>query len=104
MKKRKDKFDPFKNLVLDDYEKEIEKVFERDGFVSDPNFEENKKMFEEAARNHVEFQKSKSITLRIKNEDLIKIKAKAKRKNIPYQRLIGLLINNYVEEKSKLII
>ncbi|KKQ41971.1 MAG: hypothetical protein US60_C0026G0010 [Microgenomates group bacterium GW2011_GWC1_37_8] len=96
------KSDPFKNLVLDDYEQEIEDALERGEFVSDPNFKENKKIFEEAAKNYIELQESKSITLRVKKKDLMKLKAKAARNNIPYQTLIGLLINHYAEGKTKL--
>lgn len=95
-------FDPFENLVLDEYEQEIEDALEIGKFVSDPNFKENKKMFEEAARNHIELQESKSITLRVKKEDLIKLKAKAARNNIPYQTLINLLINSYTAGKTRL--
>lgn len=95
-------FDPFKNLVLDEYEQEIEDALERDEFVDVPNFEENKKMFEEAARRHIELQESKSVTLRVKKLDLIKLKAKAARNNIPYQTLINLLINSYATGKTKL--
>ena len=89
-------------VPLDDYERELEEFLERGEFVSDPNFKENKKMFEEAARRHIELRKSKSVTLRIKQEDLIKLKAKAARNNIPYQTLINLLINSYAEGKTKL--
>ncbi len=59
-------------------------------------------MFEEAAKNHIELQESKSITLRVKKKDLIKFKARATRNNIPYQTLINLLINSYAEGKTKL--
>jgi len=96
------KFGSFKNLVLDEYEQGIENALERGEFVSDPNFKENKKMFEEAAKRHVKLQESKSITLRIKKKDLVKLKVKAGRNNIPYQTLINLLINSYTEGKTKL--
>ena len=99
---KKKKFDPFMNLVLDEYEQEIEDSLERGEWVSDPNFKKTKKIFEEAAGHHIELRKSKSITLRIKNMDLIKLKAKAERNNIPYQTLINLLINSYNEGKTKL--
>jgi len=36
-------------------------------------------MFEEAARNFLELQKTKRITLRVKNEDILKVKTKAKK-------------------------
>lgn len=98
------KFNPFKNLVLDEYEQEIEDALDRGEFVSDPNFEETKKMFEEAAKRHIELQKSKSITLRIKNEELIKVKAKAKRKGIAYQTLINLLIRQYLNNETEVVL
>lgn len=95
---------PFENLKLDDYEQEIENALEKDEYTSTPNFEDTKKMFEEAARRHTELQESKSITLRLKNEDLIKIKAKAKRKGLAYQTLIGLLIREYVKGETKVVL
>lgn len=98
------KFDPFKNLVLDEYEQEIEEALEKGEFVSDPNFEENKKLLMDAARRHIEMRKSKSITLRIKNEDLIGVKAKAKKSGIAYQTLIGLLIRQYVEGERQIVL
>lgn len=96
------KFDPFKNLVLDEYEQELEDVFERGEFVSDPDFAKNKKMFEEAAKRHIELEQTKSVTVRVKRKDLAKLKAKAARNNIPYQTLINLLINSYTSGKTKL--
>ena len=95
------KFDPFKSLVLDEYEQEIENALERGEFVSDSNFKETKKMFEEAAKNYKELQQTKSITLRVKMEDLIKVKAKAKRNGVAYQTLIGLLIRQYVKGENE---
>lgn len=99
---KKNKFDPFKNLVLDEYEQEIEDAFERGEFVSDPNFAESKALFEEAAKRHLELNESKSITLRLKKRDLMKLKARAAQNNIPYQTLIGLLINSYTEGRTTL--
>lgn len=87
---------------LDKYEQELAEFIEKGEFISDSNFKENKKMFEEAARRHIELQQSKSITLRIKRMDLIKLKARAARNNIPYQTLINLLINSYNEGKTRL--
>lgn len=96
------KNDPFQNLVLDREEKEIEDALERGEYVRDRNFKARKKMFEEAAKIHIELRKSKRITIRVNNEDLIKMKARAKRARIPYQRLIGALIHKFVEGQAKL--
>lgn len=92
----------FDETPLDDYERELMEFIDKGEFVSDPNFKKNKKMFEEAAKRFLERKESKSITLRIKKKDLIRLKAKAARNNIPYQTLINLLINSYTEGKTKL--
>jgi len=102
--KRKIKFDPFKNLILDEEEKKLEEAFEKGKFESDPNLEETKRMLQEAASRYLELHNSKPVTLRINQLDLIKIKAKAKRKNIPYQTLLGALLHDFAEGKRELSI
>jgi predicted DNA binding CopG/RHH family protein len=102
MKINKEKLDPFKNLALDDYEKGIEEAFEKGEFVEDPNFKENKKMFEEMARRHIELRKTKRITLRVKNEDLLKVKVKAEKSQIPYQTLLNALIHKFAEGETSI--
>ncbi|MEX0896220.1 MAG: antitoxin [Patescibacteria group bacterium] len=100
--KNKTHFDPFANLVLDKEEQLIEEALEKGEYESDPNFEDTKKMLEEAAQRYQELNTSKPITVRIKQLDLIRLKAKAKAKNIPYQTLLGVLITEYVEGKTNL--
>jgi len=89
-------------LPLDDYERELAAFLKKGEFVSDPRFRETKKMLQEAAKNFLELQKTKRITLRVKNEDIIKVKAKAKRVNIPYQRLLNALIHKYAEGETSI--
>lgn len=96
MKREKIK-DPFTNQILDKEERALEEAFERGEFEQSPNFEETKKMFQEAATQYLELNKSKPVTIRINQLDLIKIKAKAKRKQIPYQTLLGSLIHEFAE-------
>jgi len=96
MKKTKEKFDPFKNLVLDAYEQDLNDSIERDEWVSAPDFEERKKEFIEMAKNTIEMRKAKRITVRLNQGDLIKLKAKALEKNVPYQTLLGILVRDYV--------
>ena len=88
-------------IPLDDYEKELEAFLDKGKFSSDKNFKETKKMLEEAAKRHQELRRSKRITLRVNNQDLIKVKARAKRASIPYQRLIGALIHKFAEGQTK---
>ena len=96
------KTDPFKNLVLDKEEQEIEHALERGEFVESEDAERIKNLFQEAAREHVELRKSKRITLRVNYEDLLRVKAKAKRNRIPYQTLLGSLIHQYAEDRTHL--
>lgn len=85
---------------LDSYEQELSKFIADGNFVSDPHFSARKSWLAEAAKRYLELQETKSITLRIKKKDLIRLKAKAAQKNIPYQTLISILINKYTEGKT----
>lgn len=103
MKKQRNK-NPFDNLILDEEEKLLEEALEKGEFEEDPNFEDTKKMLKEAVRQYRELHNSKPVTLRINQLDLIKIKAKAKRNNIPYQTLLGALLHDFAEGKRELSI
>jgi predicted DNA binding CopG/RHH family protein len=94
--------DLFANLVLDKEEKLVEQALEKGEFEEDPHFENTKSMLEEAASRYLELHNSKPVTLRINQLDLIKIKAKAKRKQIPYQTLLGVLLHDFAEGERKL--
>ncbi|HEX8965155.1 MAG TPA: hypothetical protein VF820_01845 [Patescibacteria group bacterium] len=103
MKKQKNN-NPFINLVLDDEEKLLEEALEKGKFERDSNLDKTKIMLEEAASRYLELHNSKPVTLRINQLDLIKIKAKAKLKNIPYQTLLGALLHDFAEGETKLSI
>ncbi len=90
--------------ILDKYEQEIENALDKGKFIKAPNLEATKEMFQEAAKNFRQLQETKSITLRVNLEDLIKVKAKAKRKGIAYQTLIGLLIRQYTKGETEVIL
>lgn len=95
-KKQNKKLDTFGNLLLDEYEKEIKASIARGEWKSVDNFKSVKKTFEEAAHHHIELRKSKSVTFRINQVDLIKLKARAKKKSIPYQTLLTVLIRDFI--------
>ena len=100
MKKRKN--NPFDGLLLDEEEKNLEEAFERGEFEGSSDLEDTKKMLQEAASRYLELNNSKPVTLRINQLDLIKIKAKAKLKNIPYQTLLGALLHEFAEGETKI--
>ncbi len=92
--------DLFTNIYLDAEEKSLETAFENDEFEEDSDFLNTKTMLEEAAKNYLELNTAKPITIRVNQFDLIKVKARAKRKQIPYQTLLGSLIHQYAEGKQ----
>lgn len=94
----------FSEIPLDNYEKELKEFLDRGEFVSDPDFKKNKKKWIEMVKRHLELLETKSITLRINKGDLIRVKAKARRNNMPYQTLIKTLIAQYAKGKTRLII
>ena len=94
--------DPFTNLILDEDEQLLESALEQSDFEESPDFKSTKKMLEEAAGRYRHLRTSKPITLRINQLDLIKIKAKAKRNNIPYQTLLGAVVHDFAESHKEL--
>lgn len=86
--------------VLDRYEQAIEKSLEKGKYISVKNLRSSKKVFEEAVKNFKDLQKTKRVTLRVNKEDLLKVKARAKRIRIPYQRLLRALIHQYAEGRT----
>lgn len=91
-------------VTLDKYEQQIEDALSKGEFINTSDLGSIKQLFQEAARNFRELQETKSITLRVKKEDLIKVKAKAKRNGIAYQTLISLLIRQYIKGEKEVIL
>ena len=91
-------------VTLDKYEQQIEDALSKGEFTSTSDLGNTKRLFQEAVRNFRELQETKSITLRVKKEDLIKVKAKAKRNGIAYQTLISLLIRQYIKGEKEVIL
>lgn len=91
-------------LILDKYEQEIEDALSKSKFTGVSDLDDSKELFQEAVKNYRELQETKSITLRVKKEDLIKIRVKAKRNGIAYQTLISLLIHQYIKGEQEVIL
>jgi len=92
--------DPFSDLALDEEEQLLEAALEKGDFEEVSDFEDTKRMLKEAAGRYRQLNTSKPVTLRINQLDLIKIKAKAKRNNIPYQTLLGAVVHDFAEDRT----
>ena len=88
-------------IMLDKYEQQVEDALVRGEYISSADLGDTKKLFQEAAKNYRELQETKSITLRVNKEDLIKVKVKAKRNGLAYQTLVNLLIRQYVKGETE---
>lgn len=91
-------------VLLDKYEQEIEEALSKGEFISASDLKDTKELFAEAVKNYRGLQETKSITLRVNKEDLIKVKAKAKRNGLAYQTLISLLIRQYVKGETEVVL
>jgi predicted DNA binding CopG/RHH family protein len=91
-------------VMLDKYEQRIEDALSKGEYISASDLENTKELFLQAAKNYQELQKTKSITLRVNKEDLIKVKVKAKRNGLAYQTLVNLLIRQYVKGETEVVL
>ncbi len=83
---------PILNLTPE--EQEIEDAIERGEYSSVSNLEEEKKKFAVAAQYTLE--KTRTISVRLTERDLVHLKAKAAREGIPYQTFLTSLIHKNV--------
>ncbi|MBI4089304.1 MAG: hypothetical protein HY424_01195 [Candidatus Levybacteria bacterium] len=81
---------------LDPEEEDILKAFEEGKLVRVKNFEKEKKMLQEAARNTL--NKTKNINLRLSEKVVHKLKAKAAEEGIPYQTLAASVLHKFVNK------
>lgn len=90
------------NVTLDTYEQEIEASLSRGEYKRSDDLNSMTKFFKDAAKNYRMLQKSKPITIRVNQEDILKVKAKAKKNNIPYQTLLSSLIHHFAEGRTQI--
>lgn len=84
--------EPIFNLTPE--EQEMEDAFERGEYVSVPATEEQKKELQAIAKYTLE--KTRTISVRLTERDLVNLKAKAAREGIPYQTFLTSLIHKNV--------
>lgn len=77
-------------------EQELLDAFENGEFKSVPNLEEEKKRFQQIARNTL--NKLRNINIRLSEKDLIKLKRKAAEDGIPYQTLASSILHRFANQ------
>ncbi len=87
------------DVVLDDYEQELEDSLDFTSIKKGNLSEQDKIDWAEAAKRHKELQKSKRITLSVSVSELLKFKTNAREKGIPYQTLMNVIIKQYNDGK-----
>jgi len=64
---------------------------ERGEWISIPNFKEEKKRFQQIARNTL--NKTRNINIRLSERDLARLKRKAAEEGMPYQTLASSILH-----------
>ncbi|HMO78897.1 MAG TPA: antitoxin [Candidatus Paceibacterota bacterium] len=82
-----------KKTILTKEEKDILKSYENGEFESVSNLSREKNKYTTIAKNT--FKKNKSITIRLAERDILKVKSKAAEEGIPYQTLITSIIHKH---------
>ena len=83
---------------LDPEEEEILKAFEEGKLVRTENFDKEKKLLEQAAKNTV--NKTKNINIRMLEKDVHKLKAKAAELGMRYQTLASSVLHRFANKQT----
>jgi len=78
--------------ILDDYEKEIEENISQFKPADSVKIEQIEKIIDRA-------NEKKSISLRLKNNDLELLKVRADSEGLPYQTLLSSIVHKYVSDQ-----
>lgn len=84
---------------LDEQERDIRDAIERGELVPVPDEEAEKAKLVGAAR--ATMAKNRHISIRLSEQDLTRLRARAGELGIPYQTLIGSILHQYAEGKVK---
>lgn len=98
----KKQVDPFKKLKLDAEEQKISDAIERGEFESVGDLKERKKELAQHAAYTLRDKKAERINIRISENDLNQIQAKAVENGLPYQTLITTILHQYAKDKLKI--
>ena len=83
---------------IDAEEEAIFRAVGRDEYVADKPRAQALKEWQRAARNTL---KKKPITVRVQEQDIVRIKAKALEQGIPYQTLVASILHRYAKGTLK---
>ena len=94
-------FDPFKNLVLDEYEQEIENYLNRDDVVlKKPSAKRLLELQKAADLTLARIKKSKNVNLRLSEDTVSNLKIKAAQLGLRYQTLAGSILHRYASGQT----
>ena len=99
----KKKFDPFRNMKLDQGEQELYDSVERGEWKEVDNVESEKKRYVQIFREAAKAEKKEArLNIRLKRSDLDTIRKKAAENGLAYQTLISILLHHFATGKIKL--
>jgi predicted DNA binding CopG/RHH family protein len=81
------------SYALDEYEKEVLQGLEREGYKSFLGVKSEREKYRVMAK--ADLEKRRNINIRISEADLLRMKARAAQKGIPYQTMITSVIHQY---------
>lgn len=84
---------------MDEEERDLQEAIEKGELRLVPNQEEWKEKLIQAAR--ATLAKTRHISIRLSEKDLLQLRAKSVELGIPYQTLIGSILHQYAEGKIK---
>jgi len=91
-----------KDMKLTKEEKQILKDVESGKYISEGIIEEERKRLQLIAQNTIQLRKTKNVNIRIREDDLNKLRAKAQASGIPYQTMISVLIRQYTSDELQI--
>jgi len=91
--RKKQNFNPFKNLILDEYEKKINQALNKRDIKPLPDSKQLIKKYTKIAKSTL--VKNKNINLRISTQTYLGLKKKATELGLPYQTLAGSILHQY---------
>ena len=87
---------------IDSEEKEVMEAFDKGEFVSVKDKDKVIRELKASAKNTI--AKTRHVSIRLSEKDLVKIKAKSIETGIPYQTLIGSVLHQFAEDKIKIVL